>query len=68
MKTELEFMYKNVEIKITRFFGYNYHFWYANKLYQSEDQYLDIEYVKLSAKLHVDQIIRKDGDDLNIGV
>ena len=67
MKFETEFMYKNVEIKITKFFGYNYCFQYAGVDYYGLDEYSSIEFVKISAKIHVDQIIRKDGDELGIG-
>ncbi len=68
MKIEQEFMYKNVEIQIVKFFGYNYHFYYANIDYYGHEEYTDINFVRFTAMNRVDQIIRKDqGDDLEIG-
>ncbi len=62
MKMATEFMYKGVQIKIYRSFGYDYHFTFYNRLY--EGFYDSMENSKNAAKSEIDRLTM--GRDLSI--
>ncbi len=55
----IEFLYNNIEIHITKQFGWAYNFKYAGNEYYSNGNYINLENCKIDAKSHVDRICNR---------
>lgn len=60
MKLESEFMYRGVQVKIRKSFGYQYRFIYSDQGYSCF--YDNLENSKEGAKKHIDKLIDKTLD------